>query len=190
MEETDQRKTSQCRYGAPRVAKVREQNNAACLGRTHRGRSGALGRWPLHTGTLGQGGLPRSPRTGLQAQAQHVQKPRGRNALCLGEEAGVAGKRGQQERTAGVWALSSRTIFFFNFFFNVYLFLRQRETQHERGRGRERGKHRIGSRLQALSHQPRARRGARTRRPRDRDLSRSRTLNRLSHPGAPQTCLS
>ncbi|XP_053080544.1 protein Churchill isoform X2 [Acinonyx jubatus] len=47
----------------------------------------------------------------------------------------------------------------------------QRETQHEWGRGRERGKHRIGSRLQALSHQPRARRGARTRGPRDRDLS-------------------
>ena len=67
------------------------------------------------------------------------------------------------------------------------LFLRQRETEHERGRGRERGRHRIGSRLQALSHQPRARRGARTHGPRDRDLSWSRTLNRLSHPGAPKT---
>ena len=43
--------------------------------------------------------------------------------------------------------------------FNVYLFLRQRETEHERGRGRERGRHRIGNRLQAPSHQPRARRG-------------------------------
>ena len=42
------------------------------------------------------------------------------------------------------------------FFFNVYLFLGQRETEHERGRGRERGRHRIGNRLQALSHQPRA----------------------------------
>ena len=50
----------------------------------------------------------------------------------------------------------------FFFFFNVYLVLRQRETEHERGRGRERGRHRIRSRLQALSHQPRARRGART----------------------------
>ena len=48
------------------------------------------------------------------------------------------------------------------FFFNVYFFLGQRETEHERGRGRERGRHRIGNRLQALSHQPRARRGART----------------------------
>ena len=35
------------------------------------------------------------------------------------------------------------------FFFNVYLFLGQRETEHEWGRGRERGRHRIetGSRL-------------------------------------------
>ena len=62
-------------------------------------------------------------------------------------------------------------IFFFNFFFNIYLFLGQRETEHERGRGRERGRHRIGNRLQAPSHQPRARRGARTHGPRDRDLA-------------------
>uniref|UniRef100_A0ABI7Y262 Uncharacterized protein n=1 Tax=Felis catus TaxID=9685 RepID=A0ABI7Y262_FELCA len=52
-----------------------------------------------------------------------------------------------------------------------YLFLGQRETEHERARGRERGRHRIGNRLQALSHQPRARRGARTHGPRDRDLA-------------------
>ena len=58
-----------------------------------------------------------------------------------------------------------------NFFFNVYLFLGQRETEHERGRGRERGGDRIGNRLQALSHQPRARRGARTPGPRDHDLA-------------------
>ena len=61
---------------------------------------------------------------------------------------------------------------FFNFFFKrFYLFLGQRETEHERGRDRERGRHRIGSRLQALSHQPRAQRRARTHGPRDRDLS-------------------
>ena len=36
---------------------------------------------------------------------------------------------------------------------------------------RERGRHRIGNRLQALSHQPRARRGARTHGPWDRDLA-------------------
>ena len=62
-------------------------------------------------------------------------------------------------------------IFFLIFFFNVYLFLGQRETEHERARGRERGRHRIGNRLQALSQQPRARRGARTHGPRDRDLA-------------------
>ena len=74
---------------------------------------------------------------------------------------------------------------FLKFFFNVYLFLRQRETEHEQGRGRERGRHWIWNRLQALSCQPRARRGAWTHGPGDRDLSWSRTLNRLSHPGAP-----
>ena len=59
-------------------------------------------------------------------------------------------------------------VFFSTF---IYFFGGQRETEHERGRGRERGKHRIGNRLQALSHQPRARRGARTPGPRDRDLA-------------------
>ena len=44
----------------------------------------------------------------------------------------------------------------FFFFLNVYLFVGQRETEHEQERGRERGRHRIGNRLQALSHQPRA----------------------------------
>ena len=67
----------------------------------------------------------------------------------------------------------------------IYFWQRERETEHERARGRERGRHRIQSRLQALSCQHRAPHGARTHRPRDHDLSRSRTLNRLSHPGAP-----
>ena len=53
------------------------------------------------------------------------------------------------------------------------------------GGGSERGRHRIWNRLQALSCQHRARRGAWTHGPRDHDLSRSRPLNRLSHPGAP-----
>ena len=77
-------------------------------------------------------------------------------------------------------------LFIFYLFLTFYLFLRQRETEHERGRGGERGRHRIGSRLQALSHQPRARRRAWTHGPRDRDLSWSRTLNRLTHPGTPK----
>ena len=73
-------------------------------------------------------------------------------------------------------------------YFNVYLFLRETktETELERRRARERGRHRIGSGPQAPSRRPRARRGARTHGPRDRDLSRSRPLNRLSHPGAPR----
>ena len=74
------------------------------------------------------------------------------------------------------------------FFFNIYLFLRQRETEHEPGRVRERRRHRIRNKLQPLSCQHRARHGARTHRPRDHDLSRSRTRNRLSHPGAPVLC--
>ena len=63
----------------------------------------------------------------------------------------------------------SLSFFFLTFLF--ILFLRQRETEHERGMGRERGRHRIGNRLQALSCQHRARRGAQTHRPRDHDLS-------------------
>ena len=63
------------------------------------------------------------------------------------------------------------SFFFFQRLF-FYLFLGgQRETEHERGRGRERGRHRIGNRLQALSHQPRAWRGAWTHGPQDRDLA-------------------
>ena len=42
-----------------------------------------------------------------------------------------------------------------------------------------------GSGLQAPSCPHRARRGARSHEPRDRDLSRSRSLNRRSPPGAP-----
>ena len=69
-----------------------------------------------------------------------------------------------------------------HFFLTFYLFLRQRETQHERGRGRERGRHRIGSRLPALSCQHGARRGARTRELRDHNLSQSWVRNPLSPP--------
>ena len=72
---------------------------------------------------------------------------------------------------------------FLNFlmFFNLSL----RQTEHEQGRGRERGRDRIWSRLQALSCQHRVWCGARTNRVWDHDLSWSRTINRLSHPGAP-----
>ena len=59
------------------------------------------------------------------------------------------------------------------------------EMEREQERGRERGRRRIRNRLQAPSCQHTARRGTRTHKPRDHDLSRSRTLNQLSHPGAP-----
>ena len=39
-------------------------------------------------------------------------------------------------------------------FFNVHLFLREAETGCEWVRGRERGRHRIPSRLQAVSTEP------------------------------------
>ena len=50
------------------------------------------------------------------------------------------------------------------------------------GGGSERGRHRIWNRLQAPSCQHGAWREARTHGPRDHDLSRSRPLNRQSHP--------
>ena len=50
-------------------------------------------------------------------------------------------------------------------------FIHFRETEHEWGRRREREGDRIGSRIQAPRCQHRALRGARTREPRDHDLS-------------------
>ena len=64
--------------------------------------------------------------------------------------------------------------------------MKDRETEHEQGRGRERGRQRIQSRLQALSCQHRAGRGAWTHESWDHGLCWSQTLNRLSHPGAPR----
>ena len=63
---------------------------------------------------------------------------------------------------------------------------RKRETdrQHKQGRDRERGRHRIRRRLQVLSCQHRAGRGAQTHEPWDHDLNQSWRLNWLSHPGA------
>ena len=49
-----------------------------------------------------------------------------------------------------------------------------------------RGRHRIWSSLQALSCQHRAWHRARTHGPWEHDLSRSRMLNQLSHPGVPR----
>ena len=65
----------------------------------------------------------------------------------------------------------------------------QRETEHERGRGRERGRHRIRNRLQALSRQHRARCGARTPGPRDRDLAEVRRLTDCATQAPPQASI-
>ena len=64
----------------------------------------------------------------------------------------------------------------------MFIFERMREREREKERenmsgGGPRRRQRIGSRLQAPSCQHRARRGARTHKPRDHDLSWSRTLN-------------
>ena len=82
------------------------------------------------------------------------------------------------------WCVSP--VFLKIFFFNVYLFLGQRETEHERGRGRERE---TQNRKQALSRQPRAWRGAQTHGPRDRDLAEVGRLTDYATQ-APQSCVS
>ena len=84
----------------------------------------------------------------------------------------------------------SSVVVLFLWFFLVFIFeiQRDRETEHELGRRRERGRPRIGSRLQAPNCQHRAWCGAQTHKPQDHDLGRSQTLNQLSHPGAPVKC--
>ena len=74
-----------------------------------------------------------------------------------------------------------------DFFFLIYIYFweRDRQTKHEQGKDRDRGRHRIQSRLQALSCQHRAWCGAWTHEPWHHDLSRSRMLNRLSYLGTP-----
>ena len=67
----------------------------------------------------------------------------------------------------------------------MFIYFWERETEHEWGRRRERRKHRIWSRLQALSCQYRAQYGAQTYELGNHDLRWSQTLNQLSHRGAP-----
>ena len=69
-------------------------------------------------------------------------------------------------------------------FFDIYLFW-----ESMNGGGAERGRHRIQNRFQALSYHHRARRRAQTHGLWDIDLSQSRPLNLLSHPGAPPSPL-
>ena len=91
---------------------------------------------------------------------------------------GICKKREHQSDS-----ISSVFLSFFKKFYSLFIF--ETETEHQWGRGRERRRHRIPSRLQALSCQHRARCGTRTHKLWDRDLTWSRMLNRLSHPGAP-----
>ena len=67
---------------------------------------------------------------------------------------------------------------------NVFIYLeREQESKSRGGAKRGRRRERIPSRLSAVSPEPGA--GLELTNPRDHDLSKSRTLNRLSHPGAP-----
>ena len=75
------------------------------------------------------------------------------------------------------------------FFKCSFTFERWRETESEWGRGRERGRHKMGSRLQALSCGRGFWHGAGTHNLWDHDLSWSPTLNQLSHPGTPKRWL-
>ena len=80
------------------------------------------------------------------------------------------------------------SLLFFNFCLMFIYFLRQKEAEHERGRVREREtdiESEAGSRPWAVSTETDA--GLKlTDHERDHDLSQSRTLNWLSHPGAPK----
>ena len=70
----------------------------------------------------------------------------------------------------------------------IYFWERQRQRQSVNGRGRERGRHRIwiGSRIWAVSTEPNA--GLKS--TKREIMSRSQTLNQLSHPGTSgQECL-
>ena len=70
----------------------------------------------------------------------------------------------------------------------IYFWDRKRQNMSRGGAERE-GDTESEARLQALSCQHRARRGARTQEPWDRDASRSQILNQLSHPGAPKEAM-
>ena len=70
-----------------------------------------------------------------------------------------------------------------NFLFNIYLFLKDRQSGSKGGVGQER-ETQNQTRLQALRYQYRAWRGSQTHKLWDHDLSRRWMDNRLSHPGS------
>ena len=67
----------------------------------------------------------------------------------------------------------------------MFIYFWERDSMNRGEAERERRRHRIWSRLQALSCQHRAQHGARTCELQHHDLSQSQTLHWLSHPGAP-----
>ena len=77
-------------------------------------------------------------------------------------------------------------IYLFFKFLKMFYFIFERESTRsqagQRGK-REKGRHRIRSKLQALSCQHRAQCRAWTHELQDHDLSQSRSLDQLSHPG-------
>ena len=82
--------------------------------------------------------------------------------------------------------LKSLAVFLFVYILTfIHFWERKTETERRRGRGKEREGDTESEAGSRLSCQHRAWRRAWTHKPRDHDLSRSWTLNRLSHPGAP-----
>ena len=101
---------------------------------------------------------------------------------CSGEECTgwgwlISHFLGASSDCSQVSVTSSTMIIFLIFFTSIYFWETERETEHKNRKGREIGRHRMGSRLQAMSCQHRAWCGARTHRLQDYDLSRSQTLN-------------
>ena len=91
----------------------------------------------------------------------------------------------QWRETWGICAICACIHFKKIFFYVLFLFESKRDRAGEGEGQNQRERHTIPNRLQALSCQHRAPHRAQTHRLRDHDLSRSRTPNRLSHPGAP-----
>ena len=124
----------------------------------------------------------RRGRRGSPASAlfRHTSRATANGFLCLLFCSSAWGPKVAQDPV-----LSGPHSFFFFLIFLMFIFETERVQRGDGRRGAGGGGHRIRSRLQAPSRQHRARRGARTHKPRDRGLSRIRTLNRPSHPGAP-----
>ena len=81
------------------------------------------------------------------------------------------------------WLIEFPNIYLFIYFLKMFVYFWERERQSMSKGEAKRGRHRIWSKLQALSRPPLR---ARTHEPRDHDLSRSQMFNRLSPPGTPR----